>query len=301
MKTNLTKLTSLALLMLSTQANAGFAISTTVGSSDYELNFNNQFGDRDEGTYGIEDNFLYRDITIDYSWDNHQVGIKIGGLANQDNIINEDYGTVDYGIDELMIATETGGGSRDEKSLFYTYRFDNGFALTGGYYVSNFDVDSLYEDTFSGGTPYSEKTNYDFENSGMFIGVAYGHSFSERFGGYARLGYQTSSFDKLTTYDTTTKGYSRTGDSPWVETEVNNVQGTSSYKATGDALVYGLGLFYVVTENIVASLNYDAKNFSYDNAAPKIIEDGTLINTDGFTQNIDEKQNTFSATIRYVF
>lgn len=301
MKKNITKLTSLALLMLSTQANAGFAVSSTVGSSDYELNFNNQYANGDTSVYGIEDTFLYRDITFDYSWDNHQVGIKLGGLANQDDIINEDR-NIDTGIDGLdSLTTTTGGGSRDEKSIFYTYRFDNGLALTAGYYVSNFDVDTSTEETFSGGTLYSGRQNYDFENSGVFVGIAYGYSFSDRFGGYTRLGYQTSSFNKLTTYDDTFIDYSKTGDSPWVETSVNNIQASSSYKVSGDALVYGFGLFYAVTENIVASLNYDAKSFSYDTAKPKIIVDGTLLDNNDFTQNIDEKQNTISASIRYVF
>ena len=58
-------------------------VSVTGGSADYELEVIENPGAEDEFVDAIDDTFFYRDLGIDYSWGNHQVLLKFGGLDEQ--------------------------------------------------------------------------------------------------------------------------------------------------------------------------------------------------------------------------
>ena len=61
----------------------GWGITATIGQADYE------FEVVEEGyEQKINGDFFSRDIGLDYSWGNHQVAVKVGGLAEEDNVVD---------------------------------------------------------------------------------------------------------------------------------------------------------------------------------------------------------------------
>ena len=165
-----------ALGLYSQSAHAGFAVSVTGGSADYELEVIENPGAEDEFVDAIDDTFFYRDLGIDYSWGNHQVGVKFGGL-------DESKGAIDIRDSGPQAATvETGDAERDEWSLFYTYRTPWGIALTTGYYSSetdttrNFtaDITDLLGNGSNVTADLSQTADKTIENDGWFVGAAYG-------------------------------------------------------------------------------------------------------------------------------
>lgn len=273
-------------LLISMPSYAGFGISASVGSSDYDLTYNRSYdsGSTDGSAPEAEErvtgtSFIYTDLTLDYSVGAHQIGIKVGGLGNEslpDNSTAED----------AVYFTEASDLERDEFSIFYTYRLDSGFTLTAGYYDS--EVASDYSAAPVGETPwngYSESLTID--NSGYFFGVAYGKSFTERLGGFVRAGYQISEVDL-------TLNAAETFEAPFDQFDYD---ATGVATVDGKATVLGAGLFYALGENMSVTLYYDLKSFSYD--------DYSFAFDDGFEpegqSRFDEDQSTVGLTLRYSF
>ena len=278
-----------ALGLYSQSAYAGFAVSVTGGSADYELEVIENPGAEDEFIDAIDDSFFYRDLGIDYSWGNHQVGVKLGGLA-------ESKGAIDITDSQPDMRTvESGDAERDEWSLFYTYRTPWGIALTTGYYSSETDTKRTFgadiTDLFADGTgitaDFSQSADKKVENDGWFLGAAYGRPLTERIGVFARVGYQWSEMeesidgsysftvpvqDNVTTEYVQAEDISRSGD------------------FDGDALVYGVGAYWAVSESYSLNLFYEVKDFDYDNGT----YDGETVPV-----KISEEQSMFGLTLRY--
>jgi len=267
-------------------------ISISAGSSDYEQNFEYSYDGvvNDDDGYKLDGSFFYRDLTIDYSWGSHQAGIKIGGLANKDGVIDSNTDLSDLGFGQAQLV-ENASAERDERSLFYSYRWENGIALTAGYLWADIDVSGNAVASFSE-FEYTQNRNYvdSIENNGFFLGLAYGRSFTDKFGGFVRVGYQQANLTEF------------------YEDVISDSDGTDFgsgfqyvVEADGNATVGGVGLYYVVNPNWVVNLSYDVKDFSYDSAQPIIIDDGASIDTSGGKTKVDESQNTMMVTLRYVF
>ena len=274
-------------LLISMPSYAGFGISASVGSSDYDLTYSASYdsGSTDGSAPETEEqvkgtSFIYTDLTLDYSVGAHQIGIKVGGLGNESLPGN-------YTAEEAAgNFTEASDLERDEFSIFYTYRLDSGFTLTAGYYDS--EVASDYSSAPVGEGPwngYSESLTID--NSGYFFGVAYGKSFTERLGGFVRAGYQISEVDL-------TLNGAETYDAPFDQFDYD---ATGVATVDGKATVLGAGLFYALGENMSVTLYYDLKSFSYD--------DYQFAFDDGFEpegqSRFDEDQSTIGLTLRYSF
>lgn len=278
-----------ALGIYSQSAYADFAVSVTAGSADYELEVIENPGAENEFVDAIDDTFFYRDLGIDYSWGNHQVGVKIGGL-------DESKGAIDIRDSSPQAATvETGDAKRDEWSLFYTYRTPWGIALTTGYYSSETDTTRNFsadiQDLLNNGSnvtaQLSQSADKTVDNDGWFVGAAYGRPLTERIGVFARLGYQWSEMEEsidaardftipvqtgVTQAFTQSDSLSRSGD------------------FDGNAFVYGVGAYWAVSESYSLNLFYEVKDFDYDS--------GTY---DGETRpvKISEEQSMVGLTLRY--
>lgn len=278
-----------ALGIYSQSAFADFAVSVTAGSADYELELIENPGAENEFVDAIDDTFFYRDLGIDYSWGNHQVGVKIGGL-------DESKGAIDIRDSSPQAATvETGDAKRDEWSLFYTYRTPWGIALTTGYYSSETDTTRNFsadiQDLLNNGSnvtaQLSQSADKTVDNDGWFVGAAYGRPLTERIGVFARLGYQWSEMEEsidaardftipvqtgVTQAFTQSDSLSRSGD------------------FDGNAFVYGVGAYWAVSESYSLNLFYEVKDFDYDS--------GTY---DGETRpvKISEEQSMVGLTLRY--
>jgi opacity protein-like surface antigen len=278
-----------ALGIYSQSAYADFAVSVTAGSADYELELIENPGAENEFVDAIDDTFFYRDLGIDYSWGNHQVGVKIGGL-------DESKGAIDIRDSSPQAATvETGDAKRDEWSLFYTYRTPWGIALTTGYYSSETDTTRNFsadiQDLLNNGSnvtaQLSQSADKTVDNDGWFVGAAYGRPLTERIGVFARLGYQWSEMEEsidaardftipvqtgVTQAFTQSDSFSRSGD------------------FDGNAFVYGVGAYWAVSESYSLNLFYEVKDFDYDS--------GTY---DGETRpvKISEEQSMVGLTLRY--
>lgn len=279
-KNNIAKIVLAILLSASSViAQAQWAVSVTTGSADYELS-------AIEGTFvdSIDDRFFYRDLSLDYSWDNHQVAVKIGGLAKSN-------GAIDITSSTATAATiETGDAERDEWSMYYTYR-TGGVALTAGYYSSETDTVRSFSangaNLISGysGT-FIQTANKVVENDGFFLGAAYGMSLTERTGVFARLGYQWSDVEEQ--IDAT-----RAITIP-VQTGVTSViTGSDAFSRSldlsGNAIVYGVGGYWAVTDTISLNLFYEVKDFDYSEDAY----------ADGGSVQLEEEQDMFALTLRY--
>lgn len=279
-KFNIVKILILISLSVSSlSAYAQWAVSVTAGSADYKL-------EAIEGTFvdAIDDTFTYRDLGIDYSWGNHQVGIKIGGLA-------ESNGAIDIRSSTAISATvETGDAERDEMSVFYTYRTNIGVALTGGYYTSEVSSNRTFTRNYTNiggfaGT-YSQNANKIVDNDGFFFGAAYGRTLSDRTGVYARLGYQDSDVEEQinATRDFTIPV--QTG----VATAITSSDAFSrSLDLSGDAIVYGVGGYWAVTDTISLNLFYEVKDFNYSLDAYD----------NGGSVQLEEEQDMIGLTLRY--
>ena len=282
-----------ALGLYSQSAYAGFAVSVTGGSADYELEVIENPGTENQFVDAIDDTFFYRDLGIDYSWGNHQVGLKYGGLA-------ESNGAIDIRDSSPQASTvETGDAERDEWSLFYTYRTPWGIALTTGYYSSETDTTRTFtadiQDLLGNGSnvtaDLTQSADKKIENDGWFLGAAYGRPLSDRVGVFARVGYQWSDMKEsidaaldftvpvqnngvvpVTTEYTQSDSFSRSGD------------------FDGDALVYGVGAYWAVSESYSLNLFYEVKDFDYSSGA-----------YDGETApvRISEEQSMVGLTLRY--
>ena len=289
-KINLNKIVLTFLISVSAlTANAQWAASVTAGSADYEVLFTQTYTNP-ASTYStiLDDSFLYRDLGIDYSFGPHQVGVKLGGLANEPDAVNKN---------DTSVANRTlsklGGAERDEYSVFYTYRTDIGVALTAGYYSSSLDMDITYTQdipdlgTYLGVAAYNglsltaNRTDLTtVDNDGFFFGAAYGRPLSDRTGIFVRLGYQDSDVEETLT---------GTGSA----TIAGQVQDLSypaeSYDYSGDALVYGIGGYWAATETISLNFFYEVKDYSYS-------DDNNTANT---AYDIEEEQSMFGVTLRY--
>ena len=270
-------------------ANAQWAASVTAGSADYEVLFTQTYTNPASSyTTTLDDSFLYRDLGIDYSFGPHQVGVKLGGLANEPDAVNKN---------DTSVANRTlsklGGAERDEYSVFYTYRTDIGVALTAGYYSSSLDMDITYTQdipdlgTYLGVAAYNglsltaNRTDLTtVDNDGFFFGAAYGRPLSDRTGIFVRLGYQDSDVEET---------LSGTGSA----TIAGQVQDLSypaeSYDYSGDALVYGIGGYWAATETISLNFFYEVKDYSYS-------DDNNTAET---AYDIEEEQSMFGVTLRY--
>jgi opacity protein-like surface antigen len=278
-----------ALGIYSQSAFADFAVSVTAGSADYELELIENPGAENEFVDAIDDTFFYRDLGIDYSWGNHQVGVKIGGL-------DESKGAIDIRDSSPQAATvETGDAKRDEWSLFYTYRTPWGIALTTGYYSSETDTTRNFsadiQDLLNNGSnvtaQLSQSADKTVDNDGWFVGAAYGRPLTERIGVFARLGYQWSEMEEsidaaqdftvpvqtgVTQAFTQSDSLSRSGD------------------FDGNAFVYGVGAYWAVSESYSLNLFYEVKDFDYDSGT----YDGETI-----PLKISEEQSMVGLTLRY--
>jgi hypothetical protein len=228
-----------ATVLASHYSHANVGVTVTLTDTDYVIGWaspGNENYDAASNDF-LDSSFSGRDLTLDYSFDNQQVGIKIGGLSEESDIFPE------Y---ELQPG-ESNSAKRDEWTLFYTYRFDNGWSLTGGYYDSTFSIEDNFSISLGDGTTGLVNTDFDIENSGYFVGASYVTNLTDNFGAFFRLAVQTSdnSFNLLNTLE----GFDDFSDS-----------GSTS----GTATVFGTGVYYVLGENSVITLFYDAKNFSYD-------------------------------------
>ena len=278
-----------ALGMYSQSAYAGFAVSVTTGSADYELEVTEFAGTENQFVDAIDDTFFYRDLGIDYSWGNHQVGAKFGGL-------DESKGAIDIRDSSPQASTvESGDAERDEWSLFYTYRTPWGIALTTGYYSSETDtartftadITDLVGDGSGVTADFSQSADKKVENDGWFLGAAYGRPITERVGVFARVGYQWSdmeeSIDLVQTFEIPVQaGF------PEAQTQSNS--GSRKGEFDGDAFVYGLGAYWAVSESYSLNLFYEVKDFDYDNSS-----------YDGGTDQVEisEEQSMFGLTLRY--
>jgi len=279
-KFNIVKILILISLSVSSlSAYAQWAVSVTAGSADYKL-------EAIEGTFvdAIDDTFTYRDLGIDYSWGNHQVGIKIGGLAESNGAIDIRSST------EISATVETGDAERDEMSVFYTYRTSIGVALTGGYYTSEVSSNRTFTRNYTNiggfaGT-YSQNANKVVDNDGFFFGAAYGRALSDRTGVYARLGYQDSDVEEQinATRDFTIPV--QTG----LATAITDSDAFSrSLDLSGDAIVYGVGGYWAVTDTISLNLFYEVKDFNYSLDAYD----------NGGSVQLEEEQDMIGLTLRY--
>ena len=177
--------------------------------------------------------------------------------------------------------------------MFYTYRTDIGVALTAGYYSSSLDMDITYTQDIPDLGAYVGVAAYNglsltanvtdlttVDNDGFFFGAAYGRPLSDRTGIFVRLGYQDSDVEE---------SISGTGSA----TIAGQVQDLSypaqSYDYSGDALVYGIGGYWVATETISLNFFYEVKDYSYS-------DDNNTAET---AYDIEEEQSMFGVTLRY--
>lgn len=282
-----------ALGLYSQSVYAGFAVSVTGGSADYELEVIENPGAEDEFIDAIDDSFFYRDLGIDYSWGNHQIGAKIGGL-------DESKGAIDIRDSSAQAATvETGDAERDEWSLFYTYRTPWGIALTTGYYSSETDTTRNFtadiQDLLNNGSnvtaDLTQSADKTVENDGWFVGAAYGRPLTERIGVFARVGYQWSemeeSIDASLNFNVPVQN---TGTVQVTEAYNESDSLSRSGDFDGDALVYGVGAYWAVSESYSLNLFYEVKDFDYSNGT----YDGETIPV-----KISEEQSMVGLTLRY--
>jgi len=278
-----------ALGMYSQSAYAGFAVSVTTGSADYELEVTEFAGTENQFVDAIDDTFFYRDLGIDYSWGNHQVGAKIGGL-------DKSKGAIDIRDSSPQASTvESGDAERDEWSLFYTYRTPWGIALTTGYYSSETDtartftadITDLVGDGSGVTADFSQSADKKVENDGWFLGAAYGRPITERVGVFARIGYQWSDMEESIDLEQTFEIPVQAG---VLEAQTQSNSGSRKGEFDGDAFVYGVGAYWAVSESYSLNLFYEVKDFDYDNSS-----------YDGGTDavEISEEQSMFGLTLRY--
>ena len=278
-----------ALGMYSQSAYAGFAVSVTTGSADYELEVTEFAGTENQFVDAIDDTFFYRDLGIDYSWGNHQVGAKIGGL-------DKSKGAIDIRDSSPQASTvESGDAERDEWSLFYTYRTPWGIALTTGYYSSETDtartftadITDLVGDGSGVTADFSQSADKKVENDGWFLGAAYGRPITERVGVFARIGYQWSDMEESIDLEQTFEIPVQAG---VLEAQTQSNSGSRKGEFDGDAFVYGVGAYWAVSESYSLNLFYEVKDFDYDNSSYDGVTDAV---------EISEEQSMFGLTLRY--
>lgn len=279
-KFNIVKILILISLSVSSlSAYAQWAVSVTAGSADYKL-------EAIEGTFvdAIDDTFTYRDLGIDYSWGNHQVGIKIGGLAESNGAIDIRSST------EISATVETGDAERDEMSVFYTYRTSIGVALTGGYYTSEVSSKRTFTANYTNiggfaGT-FSQNADKIVDNDGFFFGAAYGRALSDRTGVYARLGYQDSDVKEQIN---ATRDFTLPVQTGLATAVTDSDAFSRSLDLSGDAIVYGVGGYWAVTDTISLNLFYEVKDFNYSLDAYD----------NGGSVQLEEEQDMIGLTLRY--
>lgn len=283
----------------------GWGITASIGQADYEFEVVEE-----DYEQKINGDFFSRDIGLDYSWGNHQVAVKVGGLAEEDNVVDstETEGTSNY--------TEQGAVKRDDFQLSYTYRFDNGVSVVTGYYSGETNLD--YENTYTDPDYFRDGSGFgvtalgtrqkELKNDGYFVGLAYGFSITERVGAYVKGGYQVASLKSTVTLDDEFSA-------PLAGNFINEFNATRKYESDSKAFTAGLGLFYAINESWVASLNYDIKSFDYDESSynsvgtTTITQDGVAPVTepvdftggDSVEIKFDETQSLISMSLRYVF
>jgi len=296
---------SLALFSHGTFAE-GWGMTATIGQADYEF----VVTEGDDYEQAINGDFLSRDIGLDYSWGNHQVAFKVGGLAQEDDVVDstETEGSANF--------TEQGDVKRDDFQLSYTYRFDNGVSVIAGYYSSDTSLDYLNTytnpDFLGNGSmfPFSAlgTRQKELENDGYFVGLAYGFSITERMGAYVKGGFQVASLKATLKFD---DEYS----APLAGNYTETLDAIRKYESDSTAYTAGFGLFYAINESWVASLNYDIKSFDYDESKFNSVgtqtrnQDGSdpvvgpmdWTASDSAVVKFDENQKTISMSLRYVF
>lgn len=288
----------------------GWGITASIGQADYEFEVQEVYEGEEPYEQKINGDFFSRDIGVDYSWGNHQVAFKVGGLAEEDNVVDS---TEAFGVESY---TEQGDVKRDDFQLSYTYRFDNGVSVVAGYYSSDTTLNytnsysnpDYFNDGGSESTSAAGTRQKELENDGYFVGLAYGFSITERIGAYVKGGYQVASLESTVQ-----------GEDVFVAEWANNFRQGSEfsrqYKSDSTALTAGFGLFYGINESWVASLNYDVKSFDYDESSynsvgtyavsadgqETITADIDFSEGDSVPIKFDETQSTISLSLRYVF
>ena len=270
-------------------ANAQWAASVTTGSADYQVVFTETLTNPASTYTETVDGFFYRDLGFDYSFGQHQIGFKIGGLSKSN-------GAIDIRDTSPNASTvETGDAARDEWSAFYTYRTDFGVALTAGYYSSEVETNRAFSANiadlgggFSGlSATLAQTADKVVDNTGFFLGAAYGRPLSERTGIFVRLGYQDSDADE--TIDAT-QVFTIPVQAGNNSEQTANATFKRTAELSGDAIVYGIGGYWAVTDSISLNLFYEVKDFSYSDNATY---------SDGATFDLDEEQDMFGLTLRY--
>ena len=289
-KINLIKIVLTLLISVSAlTAHAQWAVSVSAGSADYEFAVTENLTGGETFTDAIDDRFFYRDLGFDYSFGQHQIGFKIGGLSKSN-------GAIDIRDTSPNASTvETGDAARDEWSAFYTYRTDFGVALTAGYYSSEVETNRAFSANiadlgggFSGlSATLAQTADKVVDNTGFFLGAAYGRPLSERTGIFVRLGYQDSDADE--TIDAT-QVFTIPVQAGNNSEQTANATFKRTAELSGDAIVYGIGGYWAVTDSISLNLFYEVKDFSYSDNATY---------SDGATFDLDEEQDMFGLTLRY--
>lgn len=202
--------------------SANTSVTVSFGSSDYTLVY--VYPEDDYAGTAIDDNFTSRDVAIGYKLnDDMKIGVKFGGLA-EESYTWEDGDSMDT--------------SRDEASIYATFKV-SGIPLTLGYYTSALKESQNYSDV---GTWRGE-----LKNDGFFISGSHTMPLGDRYGAFAKLGFQTSSVEEDFTYTDAGGNVENYGDD-----------------TSGTAWVFGGGMYYVINQGSSITASIDQKKFSYD-------------------------------------
>jgi hypothetical protein len=211
----------IGLCFASGMVSANTSLTVSYGSSDYTLEYS--YPEDDERGTAIDDKFTSRDVAIGYKLnDDMKIGVKFGGLA-EESYTWEDGDSMDT--------------SRDEASIYATFKV-SGIPLTLGYYTSALKESQNYT---GAGTWRGE-----LKNDGFFISGSHTMPLGDRYGAFAKLGFQTSSVEEDYTYT----------DAGGVEIYGDDTSGT--------AWVYGGGMYYVINQGSSITASISQKKFSYD-------------------------------------
>lgn len=218
----------IGLCFASGMVSANTSLTVSYGSSDYALEYSYP-GDGGYTGTAIDDNFTSRDVAIGYKLNNDmKIGVKFGGLAEE--TWESDFS--DFNSEYIA--------SRDEASIYATFKV-SGIPLTLGYYTSKLKESQVYSDGDSWGG--------ELKNDGIFISGSHAMPLGDRYGAFAKFGFQTSSVKENFSY--TSGG------------EVENYGNDTS----GTAWVFGGGMYYVINQGNSITVSIDQKKFSYDDMA----------------------------------
>ena len=207
-------------------AAANLSATVQLGSTDYQLSYGYQ-GAKEAA---IDNTFLSRDLSLTYSyspWD-IKFGVKLGGLASEES--STDYG--DF-ISEYTV-------KRDENSIF-AIKNVYGIPITFGYYSSSLEDKVRDDDGY--------QSDSELNNDGFFVSGSYVRPLADKYGAFAKLGYQTSTVEEKTQYS------------------FNDFESRYTQEGDGSAWVYGVGLYYILNAKSSILATYEEKSFSYEGDA----------------------------------